>query len=179
MGEKAPQTALVPPQTDLQTVLKGAISLRASATTSESESRADLLRGNQRIVLSFFRHTEKLPSEVELADVQGWLRDLEEKGIGAGTTYQHLGSVAKIALRQRRRRLCSTPAPKGSAPSATRSGGWAAVLASVWPPGTLPTALKNRLSWLCFIVRGKFTVLWLRFDASIKIRSCRFVVCGA
>jgi site-specific recombinase XerD len=89
MDEKAPETALVPDQTDFQVALRGAVSLWASATTSESERRADLLRDKQRIVLSFFRHTEKLPLEVEPADVQGWLRDLEEKGISAGTCYQH------------------------------------------------------------------------------------------
>jgi hypothetical protein len=89
MDEKAPETALVPAQTDLQIVLRGAVSLWASATTSESERRADLLRDKQRIVLSFFRHTGKLPSEVEPADVQGWLGDLVEKGISAGTCYQH------------------------------------------------------------------------------------------
>jgi site-specific recombinase XerD len=89
MNEKVSETALVPARTDLQTALRGAVSLWASATTSESERRADLLRDKQRIVLSFFRHTEKLPSEVEPADVQGWLRDLEEKGISASTCYQH------------------------------------------------------------------------------------------
>jgi integrase len=83
------QTALVPAQTDLQVALKGAVSLWASATTSESERRADLLRDKQRIVLSFFGHTGKLPSEVEPSDVQGWLRDLEERGISSGTAYQH------------------------------------------------------------------------------------------
>ncbi len=50
----------------------------------------DLLRDKQRIVLSFFRHTGKLPSEVEPADVQGWLRDLEGKGISAGTAYRQV-----------------------------------------------------------------------------------------
>ena len=64
MGEKAPETALVPTQTDIQVALRGAVSLWASATTSESERRADLLRDKQRIVLSFFRHTGKFPSEV-------------------------------------------------------------------------------------------------------------------
>ncbi|HEX8720747.1 MAG TPA: tyrosine-type recombinase/integrase [Pyrinomonadaceae bacterium] len=81
--------ALAPPQTDLQIALRGAVSLWASATTSESERRADLLRDKQRIVHSFFRHTGKLPSEVEPSDVQGWLRDLEGRGISAGTCYQH------------------------------------------------------------------------------------------
>jgi len=89
MDEKDAETALVSTQADLQVVLRGAVSLWASATTSESERRADLLRDKQRIVLSFFRHTGKLPSEVEPADVQGWLRDLEGKGISAGTCYQH------------------------------------------------------------------------------------------
>jgi integrase/recombinase XerD len=89
MDEKAEETALVPAQADLQVALRGAVSLWASATTSESERRADLLRDKQRIVLSFFRHTGRLPSEVEPADVQNWLRDLTEKGISAGTTYQH------------------------------------------------------------------------------------------
>lgn len=89
MHEKAPETALVPARADLQVALRGAVSLWASATTSESERRSDLLRDKQRIVLSFFRHTGKLPSEVEPSDVQGWLRDLEGKGISAGTCYQH------------------------------------------------------------------------------------------
>jgi integrase len=89
MGEKASETALVPAQADLQVALRGAVSLWASATTSESERRQDLLRDKQRIVLSFFRHTGKLPSEVDPSDVQGWLRDLEMKGISAGTCYQH------------------------------------------------------------------------------------------
>jgi site-specific recombinase XerD len=69
--------------------LRSAVSLWASATTSESERRPDLLRDKQRIVLSFFSHTGKLPSEVEPSDVQSWLRDLEGKGISAGTCYQH------------------------------------------------------------------------------------------
>jgi site-specific recombinase XerD len=89
MDEKAPETALVLAQVDFQVALRGAVSLWASATTSESKRRADLLRDKQRIVLSFFRHTDKLPSEVEPSDVQAWLRNLEEKGISAGTCYQH------------------------------------------------------------------------------------------
>jgi hypothetical protein len=68
--EEAPKTALAPAQANLQVALRGAVSLWASATTSESERRADLLRDKQRIVLSFFNHTERLPSEVEPADVQ-------------------------------------------------------------------------------------------------------------
>jgi integrase len=74
---------------DLEVALKSVVSLWASATTGESERQQDLLRDKQRIVLSFFRHVEKLPGEVEPNDVQGWLRDLEGKGISAGTTYQH------------------------------------------------------------------------------------------
>src|ERR1044072_7888281 len=59
MNEKAPETALVPAQADLQVALRGAVSLWASATTSVSERRSALLR------------------------------DLEGKGISAGTCYQH------------------------------------------------------------------------------------------
>ena len=102
MDEKAPETALVPARADLQVALRGAVSLWASATTSESERRADLLRDKQRIILSFFRHTGKLPSEVESSDVQDWLRDLEGKGISAGTCYQHaclLSSFYSWAMR--------------------------------------------------------------------------------
>jgi site-specific recombinase XerD len=102
MKEKAPETALVPTRPDVQVTLRGAVSLWASATTSDSERRADLLRDKQRIVLSFFRHTDKLPSEVEPSDVQGWLRDLEEKGVSAGTVYQHaclLSSFYSWAMR--------------------------------------------------------------------------------
>lgn len=82
-------TALQLGDADLQIALQGAVSLWASATTGESERRHDLLRDKQRIVLSFFRHTGKLPGEAEPADVQGWLRDLEGKGVKPGTTYQH------------------------------------------------------------------------------------------
>jgi site-specific recombinase XerD len=89
MDESAPETALAPAQTDLQVALRGAVSLWASATTSESDRRQDLLRDKQRIVLSFFRRTDKLPSEVEPGDVQNWLKDLAAEGISAGTCYQH------------------------------------------------------------------------------------------
>lgn len=102
MNERAPESALVPAQTDFQVALLGAVSLWAAATTSEGGRRQDLLRDKQRIVLSFFRHTGKLPSEVEPADVQGWLRDLETAGISAGTAYQHaclLSSFYSWAMR--------------------------------------------------------------------------------
>ena len=102
MDEKASETALVPAQADMLVALRGAVSLWASATTSEGGRRADLLRDKQRIVLSFFSHTNKLPSEVESSDVQGWLRDLAEKGISAGTCYQHaclLSSFYSWAMR--------------------------------------------------------------------------------
>ncbi|MDT4953725.1 MAG: integrase/recombinase XerD [Acidobacteriota bacterium] len=102
MDSSSQNTALQTRGSDLQIALKSAISLWASATTSESERRADLLRDKQRIVLSFFRHTGKLPSEVEPSDVQQWLRDLEEKGISPGTTYQHaclLSSFYSWAIR--------------------------------------------------------------------------------
>jgi site-specific recombinase XerD len=94
--------ALQTRESDLQLALRGAISLRAMATTSESERRQDLLRDKQQIVLSFFRHTGKRPSEVEPSDVQQWLRDLEGKGARPGTTYQHaclLSSFYSWAIR--------------------------------------------------------------------------------
>lgn len=86
----------------LQVALKSAVSLWASATTSEGVRRQDLLRDKQRIVLSFFAHTGKLPAEVEPSDVQQWIRDLEEKGAKSGTTYQHaclLSSFYSWAMR--------------------------------------------------------------------------------
>jgi integrase len=95
-------TALQTRESDLQVALRGAISLWASATTSESERRQDLLRDKQRIVLSFFRQTKKLPADVEPSDVQGWLIDLEGKGAKPGTTYQHaclLSSFYSWAIR--------------------------------------------------------------------------------
>jgi hypothetical protein len=50
MGQKAPETTLVRAQTDLQVALRGAVSLWASATTSESGGwvvlRSELLRKN-------------------------------------------------------------------------------------------------------------------------------------
>jgi site-specific recombinase XerD len=96
------RTELQIPEYDLQVALRGAVSLWASATTSESRRRQDLLRDKQRIVLSFFRHTGKLPSAVEPVDVQQWLTDLEGKGISPGTTYQHaclLSSFYSWAMR--------------------------------------------------------------------------------
>jgi site-specific recombinase XerD len=102
MDEKARETTIVPAQTDLKVALQGAVSPWASATTSESERRADLLRDKQRIVLSFFRHAGKLPADVQPADVQGWLRDLEVKGASAATAYQHaclLSSFYSWAMR--------------------------------------------------------------------------------
>jgi integrase/recombinase XerD len=74
---------------DLRVALRGAVSLWASATTGEGERRQDLLRDKQRIVLSFFGRTGKLPGEVEPADVQQWLRELEGRGTRPGTIYQH------------------------------------------------------------------------------------------
>jgi len=102
MESSEQSTALQTREADLQLALQGAVSLWASATTGESERRQDLLRDKQRIVLSFFRHTGKLPSEVEPPDVLGWLRDLEGKGISSGTTYQHaclLSSFYSWAMR--------------------------------------------------------------------------------
>jgi site-specific recombinase XerD len=84
------ETALQTSGLDLQTALRGAVSLWASATTSEGARRQDLLRDKQRIVLSFFEQASKLPSEVEPADVQGWLAHLQEKGMSHGTAYQHV-----------------------------------------------------------------------------------------
>ena len=102
MDSFSQSTELQTRESDLQVALRGAISLWASATTSESERRQDLLRDKQRIVLSFFQHTGKLPSEVEPGDVQEWLRELEGKGIKPGTTYQHaclLSSFYSWAMR--------------------------------------------------------------------------------
>jgi integrase len=130
MDEKAAETALVPAGDDLQVVLRSAVSLWASATTAESERRADLLRDKQRIVLNFFRHTGILPSEVEPSDVQGWLRDLEGKGIRAGTCYQHaclLSSFYSWAMRDSevgqhvRRNPARLARPKAPKPYQTES----------------------------------------------------------
>jgi site-specific recombinase XerD len=130
MREKVPETVLMLAQTDLQMALRGAVSLWASATTSESERRQDLLRDKQRIVISFFRHTGKLPSDVEPADVQGWLRDLAEKGISSGTAYQHaclLSSFYSWAMRDTeigqhvRRNPARLARPKAPKPYQTES----------------------------------------------------------
>lgn len=102
MDTPGQHTALQVRESELQAALRSAVSLWASATTSESERRADLLRDKQRIVLRFFLEVGKLPSEVEPSDVQGWLRDLEGKGIKPGTAYQHaclLSSFYSWAMR--------------------------------------------------------------------------------
>ena len=123
-------TALQVQGPDLQVALRSAVSLWASATTSESQRRADLLRDKQRIVLSFFRYTGKLPSEIEPLDVQDWLRDLEGKGIKPGTTYQHaclLSSFYSWAMRDPEigRHIRGNPArlarPKAPKPYQTES----------------------------------------------------------
>jgi integrase len=89
METSSETTALQARDANFQVALQGAVSLWASATTGESERRQDLLRDKRRIVLSFFRHTGKLPGEVEPGDVQNWLQDLEGRGVKQGTTYQH------------------------------------------------------------------------------------------
>lgn len=102
MDTPSQNTALQLRASELRVALMSVVSLWASATTSESKRRADLLRDKQRIVLSFFRDTEKLPSEVEPCDVQGWLKNLEGKGVKPGTTYQHaclLSSFYSWAMR--------------------------------------------------------------------------------
>jgi hypothetical protein len=81
MDTSSQNTALQLRDSDLEIALRSAVSLWASATTSESERRTDLLRDKQRIVLDFFREIRKLPSEIEPVDAQNWLRDLEGKGI--------------------------------------------------------------------------------------------------
>lgn len=143
------ETALVHTQNDFEVALRGAVSLWASATTSDSERRADLLRDKQRIVLSFFSHTGKLPSEVEPADVQAWLRDLAEKGISAGTTYQHaclLSSFYSWAMRdpevgQRvRRNPARLARPKAPKPYQTES----VKALSDEEVGALVTAVRRR-----------------------------------
>ena len=130
MKEEVSRTALAPVERDLQVALRGAVSLWASATTSGSERRSDLLRDKQRIVLSFFSRTDKLPSEVEPADVQAWLRDLEGNGISAGTCYQHaclLSSFYSWAMRDAevgrhvRRNPARLARPKAPKPYQTES----------------------------------------------------------
>ncbi|HEV2798887.1 MAG TPA: tyrosine-type recombinase/integrase [Pyrinomonadaceae bacterium] len=110
--------------------LKGAVSVWASATTGEGERRQDLLRDKRRIVLSFFQYVNKLPGEVEPADVQRWLHELEEKGISAGTTYQHaclLSSFYSWALKDSevgqhiRRNPARMARPKAPKPYQTES----------------------------------------------------------
>lgn len=130
MEEKIPFTALIQGRTEVQAVLQSAVSLWASATTSEGKRRRDLLRDKQRIVLSFFRDTNKLPSEVEPSDVQCWLRDLEEKGISPATVYQKaclLSSFYSWAMKDPEvgRRIRLNPArlarPKAPKPYQTES----------------------------------------------------------
>lgn len=130
MEEKVTDTALRAVQAELQVVLKGAVSLWASATTSETGRRQDLLRDKQRIVLAFFSHTGKLPPAVQPADVQHWLGDLAGKGISPATAYQHaclLSSFYSWAMRDPEvgRHVLRNPArlarPKAPKPYQTES----------------------------------------------------------
>lgn len=89
MDAPGAETALRTRVRDLQAALRDAVVLWASATTAEGPRRADLLRDKRRVVLSFFADSKKLPSEVEPADVQEWLRGLSEKGSSPNTVYQH------------------------------------------------------------------------------------------
>lgn len=90
MNTPSESTALQLREADLQIALRGAVSLWAAATTGESGRRQDLLRDKQRIILSFFKETAKLPSEIEPGDVQNWLRNLASEGRSPGTAYQHV-----------------------------------------------------------------------------------------
>jgi integrase len=130
MDTNGQNTSLQVRESDLQVALRSAVSLWASATTSESERRADLLRDKQRIVLRFFRDVGKLPSEVNPGDVQQWLKELEGKGIKSGTTYQHaclLSSFYSWAIRDPEigQRIRGNPArlarPKAPKPYQTES----------------------------------------------------------
>jgi len=130
MDTNGQNTSLQVRESDLQAALRSAVSLWASATTSKSERRADLLRDKQRIVLRFFREVGKLPSEVNPGDVQQWLKELEGKGIKSGTTYQHaclLSSFYSWAIRDPEigQRIRGNPArlarPKAPKPYQTES----------------------------------------------------------
>jgi len=72
MDEKEPQTTLVSAQADLQVALRGAVSLWASATTSECERRADLLRDKQRIVLSLEKPVERIFKDFSTWEANGF-----------------------------------------------------------------------------------------------------------
>ena len=175
MDERAPETALVSAQTDLQVALRGAVSLWASATTSESERRADLLRDKQRIVLSFFRHTKRLPSEVEPADVQGWLRDLEERGISAGTCYQHaclLSSFYSWAMRDSevgqhvRRNPARLARPKAPKPYQTES----VKALSDEEVGALVSAVRGRARAGDVVAKRDYALLLLYLATGLRRR---------
>src|SRR5215207_4907676 len=175
MDERAPQTALVPAQTDLQVALRGAVSLWASATTSESERRQDLLRDKQRIVLNFFRHTGKLPSEVEPSDVQAWLRDLEERGISAGTAYQHaclLSSFYSWAMkdpevgRHIRRNPARLARPKAPKPYQTES----AKALSDEEVGALVSAVRRRALSGDIVGKRDYALLLLYLATGLRRR---------
>ena len=173
MDEKEQETALVPAQADLEVALRGAVSLWASATTSESERRADLLRDKQRIVLNFFRHTGKLPSEVAPADVQAWLRDLEEKGISAGTCYQHaclLSSFYSWAMKDAevgqhvRRNPARLARPKAPRPYQTES----VKALSDEEVGALVAAVKGRALAGDIVAKRDFALLLLYLATGLR-----------
>ena len=173
MDEKAAKSALVPAQNDLELALRGAVSLWASATTSESDRRSDLLRDKQRIVLAFFRHTGKLPSEVEPSDVQGWLRDLEGKGISAGTCYQHaclLSSFYSWAMRDPevgqhvRRNPARLARPKAPKPYQTES----VKGLSDEEVGTLVSAVRRRALSGDIVGKRDFALLLLYLATGLR-----------
>jgi integrase len=173
MDTGQPFAALVPTSVDLEVVLKGAVSLWASATTGESERRQDLLRDKQRIVLNFFSHTGKLPSEVEPADVQGWLRDLEGKGISAGTCYQHaclLSSFYSWAMRDTevgqhiRRNPARLARPKAPRPYQTES----VKALSDEEVGALVSAVRRRAGAGDVVAKRDFALLLLYLATGLR-----------
>jgi integrase/recombinase XerD len=103
MTNQSPETALIAVKEGSGTAIHNAISLWASATTSEGKRRNDLLRDKQNIVSAFFDYINKNPAEVKPVDVQDWLSALERQGIRPATIYQRaclLASFYSWAMRE-------------------------------------------------------------------------------
>ena len=83
--------------------LRHAAELWADATTNTvSSRRQDILRDKRKVVISFFDHVKKLPSEVTALDVKDWQSVLESLGLASTTVYSRLCHLSSFYMWARR-----------------------------------------------------------------------------